>query len=184
MAVETRRAILLDRDGVIVRDTGYIRAPAGLELLPGAAESIARLRAAGYLCIVVSNQSGVARGIMTMDEMLAVQRALDEMLAPRGAALDAAYFCPHHPTEGSPPFRTDCPCRKPKPGLILRAAREWAIDLGKSWMIGDSERDAQAGRFAGVKSLLVGPKGAGLVGVRAFATLGDAANHILKESAG
>jgi D-glycero-D-manno-heptose 1,7-bisphosphate phosphatase len=146
-----RKAAFLDRDGTIVADVGYARTPDQLTLLPGAREALARLRREGFVLVVVTNQSGIGRGYLTeADYALQVAR-LDSLLGP-DAAPDAHYYCPHHPTEAAPPYRIDCECRKPKPGLYLRAARELDLDLAQSLGIGDSARDAEASSAAGVKA--------------------------------
>ncbi|MES1243411.1 MAG: HAD family hydrolase [Acidobacteriota bacterium] len=150
-----RRALLLDRDGTLVADAGYLAEPSGLRLLPGVAAALARARDAGWLLIVVTNQSGVARGLMTEAAVEAVHEALRRRLGRRGVALDGIYVCPHHPELGEPPLRADCSCRKPRPGLLLRAGREHGLDLGRSFMIGDRERDVEAGRAAGCRTVLL-----------------------------
>jgi len=176
-----RKAVLLDRDGVLVEDTGYITSEDALRLLPGVPAALAALRDAGFLLVVVSNQSAVARGMISLERLFEIQAALDRLLARRGAALDAAYFCPHHPSEGDPPFRRDCPCRKPRPGLIERAAREWSLDRAACFLVGDSERDFAAAAAAGVRALSVG---AAVPGVPRFDGLPAAAEHILASSKG
>jgi D-glycero-D-manno-heptose 1,7-bisphosphate phosphatase len=144
-----RRAVFLDRDGTLNRPAApgdYVRAPDALELIPGAAHAVGLLRRAGYLCVVTSNQRGVALGLMTEDDLAAVDLRLHELL--RG--IDASYYCVHAIGSG-------CGCRKPEPGLLLTAAEELRIDLGASWMVGDSPADEQAGRAAGCRTLLVRP---------------------------
>lgn len=176
-----RKAVLLDRDGVIVRDTGYIRSPRELEIIERVPEALILLREAGYLLIVVSNQSGVARGLMTLADCIAIGRELERMLLMRGARLDAQYFCPHHPAEGTGEFRCECFCRKPAPGMLKRAMREWNIDASMSWMIGDNTRDIEAGLNAGVTPLYIGgpPRG-----VNTHNDLMDAAKFILENPKG
>ena len=129
--------------------------PGRLRLLPGAAEAIRRLNAAGVPAIVVTNQSGLARGYFSEAVLTAVHTALVEELKKEGAYLDGLYVCPHHPTEGTPPFRTDCECRKPKPGLLLRAAVDLDVDLTRSWMVGDKPSDILVGRRVGARTALV-----------------------------
>jgi histidinol-phosphate phosphatase family protein len=142
----------LDRDGTIIEDRGYLASPDDVALLPGAAEGLGLLKSRGFLLVVVSNQSGVARGVMSRDAMQAVHDRMAQELARQGCALDAAYYCPHGPGEG-------CECRKPAPGLLLRAAREQCIDLGASVTIGDQERDIRAGQAAGCRFLVRLAKG-------------------------
>jgi histidinol-phosphate phosphatase family protein len=142
------RAVFLDRDGVIVEDRGYMRDPADIALLPGTAAALRGLQREGWKLIVISNQSGVGRGLITVAEMGAVQARVVEVLRAEGVELTGAYFCPHHPDE-------NCECRKPSPYLILKAAREHDVDLTRSWMIGDRESDLEAGRAAGCGHVLL-----------------------------
>ncbi len=150
-----RPAAFLDRDGTIIREHGHFWEPSKIELIPGAADAIRRLKAAGFLVIVTTNQSGIARGIFDERQFWVGEGRVEELLALQGIKLDAVYFCPHHPTEGDTPYREDCECRKPKPGMILRAAREYGIDLQHSFMVGDSPVDVGAGRAAGVRVVRV-----------------------------
>jgi D-glycero-D-manno-heptose 1,7-bisphosphate phosphatase len=145
-----RRALFLDRDGTLIVDTGYVRDPASVALLPGVAEALRQARALGYDLVVVSNQSGVARGIISADALAAVERRFEELLAAEGVTLDDVRFCLHGPDEG-------CPCRKPAPGLLLDAAAARGIDLERSFMVGDKPSDAGAGRAAGCTTILLAP---------------------------
>lgn len=149
-----RRAAFLDRDGTLIEDPGYLGDAARVALLPGAAEAVARLRRAGFAVVVVSNQSGVARGLFDEAAVHAVNRRMAELLlaADPEARIDAFYFCPHLPPEL--PGGAACDCRKPLPGLILRAARELDLDLGASVGIGDRARDAEAALAAGCAAAL------------------------------
>ena len=160
-----QKAIFLDRDGTINRYVGFVRKPDELELLPGAAEAIRRINASGYLCIVVTNQPVIARGEVTPEGLEAIHRRLETLLGREGAYLDALYYCPHHPHAGYPgevpELKIDCGCRKPKPGMLLRAAEEYHIDLSASWMAGDGERDVGAGLAAGCHTALIGSGGFG-----------------------
>jgi len=157
-----RPAVFVDRDNTLIKDPGYLRDLECVELLPGAAEAVRRLREAGYPVVVVSNQSGVARGYLTEDDLTAIHRRMQDLLASHGAAVDAIYYCPYLDSDEAvrPEYRIDSDLRKPKPGMLLLAAREHAIDLSRSWMIGDSERDVQAGRAAGCRSVLLSANGA------------------------
>lgn len=150
-----KRAIFLDRDGTIIVDKGFVHKKEDLELLPGAAQAIKLAREAGFLVVVVTNQSGVARGYFTEEEVKAFNAYLNRVLAQRGARIDAFYYCPHHPQAPIEAYRKACSCRKPRPGLLLRAAQELGIDLCQSWMIGDSPRDAEAGQRAGCNTILL-----------------------------
>lgn len=153
-----RAAVFVDRDGtlneMVYDDTHGIfdspRRPEHVHLRPGAAAFVRGVRALGYEVIVVTNQPGLAKGTLTPAELEAVHRRLAALLAARGAALDAIYSCPHHPSVRA------CACRKPKPGLLRRAARERHIALRQSWMVGDGVVDVQAGRAAGCRTIFVG----------------------------
>lgn len=152
----SRKAVFLDRDGTIIPNTGALSADPDVEPLLEAVDAIKRLRAAGFLIVVVSNQSGVARGYYTEDELTEMHEALLEKFDEAGAPIDAIYYCPHHPTEGTAPeYIIDCDCRKPKPGMFIRAAKEHDIDLAASYMVGDAERDIEAARAAGCKGTAV-----------------------------
>jgi D-glycero-D-manno-heptose 1,7-bisphosphate phosphatase len=157
--MSARPALLLDRDGTLVADAGYLADPAGLRLLPGVAAALGRAQAAGYRLIVVSNQSGIARGLVSEEQVAAVHRALSARLRRRGVALDGIYVCPHHPEVGPPPYRADCTCRKPRPGLLLRAGEEHGLDLARSFMVGDRDCDVEAGRAAGCRTVLLARPG-------------------------
>ncbi|NPU85481.1 MAG: HAD family hydrolase [Syntrophaceae bacterium] len=150
-----RRAVFLDRDGTINEEVGYLDRIEKLRILPGAAEAIAMLNRGGLKVVVVTNQSGIARGFFTEAFVEETHRHLRDLLRGQGARIDAFYFCPHHPTEGLGPYRLDCPCRKPKPGLILRAATEMGIALEDSFMVGDMPKDVEAGTRAGARGILV-----------------------------
>ena len=126
-----------------------------LRLLPGAAEAIARLRKAGYLAVVVTNQSAVARGMLTEAGLAEIHDEMRRQLAGDGAEVDAIAYCPHHPDHGEPPFRQDCACRKPRPGMLHQAAEDLGIDLGRSVMVGDKVIDLETGWNAGCRSILV-----------------------------
>jgi len=148
-------ALFLDRDGVIVREINYLSSPSQMELIPGAAESIARVNAAGVPVIVVTNQAAIARGYFPEARLSDLHGRLNELLARHGAHVDRYYYCPHHPTEGVPPYNVVCSCRKPNPGLLLRAAEEKRIDLRRSFLVGDKLTDLDAGARAGTRTVLV-----------------------------
>ena len=147
---EGRRAVFLDRDGTIVDDPGYLHEPDRVKLLPGAAEGIRRLNHAGYLVVVVTNQSGIARGLYTVADYRAVEKRLGELLAKHGAHIDVSYFCPHHPQAQEP-----CACRKPRTKLFLDAQAALGIDFKQSWWAGDRLSDVQPARTLGGKAILV-----------------------------
>ena len=149
--IPLNRAIFLDRDGTINVEKDYLIDPADLELLPGVGEALRRGQEAGYLLVVVTNQSGVARGYFTTNEVEGLHDHLQRELLPFGVQIDAFYLCPHHPEHGAGP----CACRKGAPGMLLQAARKHHIDLAASWMIGDKRSDVEAGFHAGCRSILV-----------------------------
>jgi D-glycero-D-manno-heptose 1,7-bisphosphate phosphatase len=126
-----------------------------IELAPGAADAIRRLKAAGFLTIIVTNQSGIARGKYDERQFWLGQRRLEELLEAEGIKVDAVYFCPHHPTEGDTPYRQTCDCRKPAPGMLERAARKYGLDLARSFMVGDSPVDVGAAKAAGCRAVQV-----------------------------
>lgn len=149
-------AAFLDRDGTIIEDLGYLGDPAGIRFIPGAQEALRALRAAGYRLIVVTNQAGVARGLITETDVQRVNTRLQELLAEAGTPVDAVYSCPHHTEAGSAEYRQACPCRKPGPGMIERAGRDFPLDLGRSVIIGDHLTDAGVARhFPGMLGILV-----------------------------
>lgn len=152
-----RAAVFLDRDGVLIEHVPYLHRVEHLELTPGAVEAVCALNSAGIAAVVVTNQSVVARGICDEPQLRAIHAALERMLQP--ARLDGIYYCPHLPptedTPPQPPYRIQCECRKPAPGMLQHAAHELSLDLGRSLMIGDSTSDAEAGRRAGAETALV-----------------------------
>jgi D-glycero-D-manno-heptose 1,7-bisphosphate phosphatase len=148
--------VFLDRDGTLIEEIGYPTRPQQIRILGGVARGLARLAEAGFKRIVVTNQSGIARGLMTEDDLDRFHEALDEQLDLLGAAVDAYYACPHHPDRSEaarPDLAIECDCRKPKPGLILQATEDLDIDLEASWTIGDTWRDVQAGQAAGLRTI-------------------------------
>ena len=148
-------AVFFDRDGTLINDPGYLNHPDQVQLLEGAAEALRELKSLGYKMVVVSNQSGVARGIVTEEMLERIHERLRELLAAKGASLDKIYYCPYHPDGVIDQYRKDSDWRKPKPGMLLAAGQEMDIDLTKSWMIGDTERDVEAGRSAGCRTILI-----------------------------
>jgi D-glycero-D-manno-heptose 1,7-bisphosphate phosphatase len=150
-----RRAVFMDRDGTLSEEVGYVNHPSRFRLFPYAASAIKHLNDSGWLAIVITNQAGVARGYFSEDMIQTIHAAMRQELENSGARLDAVYYCAHHPTVGEPPYRLDCDCRKPKPGLISRAAKEFDIDLEGSWMVGDRYGDVELARNAGVNSAFV-----------------------------
>ncbi len=148
-------AVFLDRDGTINEDVNFLSSPEQLILIDGSAEAIREINELGLKVIVFTNQSGIARGYFTEDDLHKIHKRLDELLALQGAKIDAYYYCPHHPTEGNWEYKVECECRKPKDGMLQQAAREEGIDLKKSFVVGDRCVDVQAGKTAGATTILV-----------------------------
>jgi D-glycero-D-manno-heptose 1,7-bisphosphate phosphatase len=151
------KAIFFDRDDTLIEDPGYINHPDQVKLIAGVPEALLALKELGYKLIVVSNQSGVARGMVTEEVLGQIHDRLKELLAAKGAFLDQIYFCPYHPDGAIEKYRKDSDRRKPSPGMLLTAADEMDIELSQSWMIGNSDRDIIAGSRAGCKTILIYP---------------------------
>ena len=150
-----RPALFMDRDGTISEEVGYVNHPTRFRLFPFTADAIRLLNESGWLAIVVTNRAGVARGYFAEDMIVAIHERVERELLSASARLDAIYYCAHHPSVGKPPYRLDCDCRKPRPGLIERAAGDFEIDLERSWMVGDRYGDVELARNAGVHSAFV-----------------------------
>lgn len=155
MGSPLNRGVFLDRDGTVNEEVGYLSDLGRLRLLPGAAKAICKLNAEGFKVVLVTNQSGVARGYFSESFVRETHELLLRMLSDEGARLDGIYYCPHHPRAGNLHYTTDCDCRKPSTGLMTRAARELAIDLSRSFMVGDKWSDVELGQRAGSRSILV-----------------------------
>ncbi len=185
-----RRAIFLDRDGTLIRNHHYGCDPDCIELLEGVPEGLRLLRSEGFLLVVVTNQSGVARGYFTEARLQAMHRRLARLLARRGAGVDGFYYCPHHPRGVVPAYSTACDCRKPSPGMILRACADMGVDPAASWLIGDILDDVEAGKRAGCRSILldVGTEGEPELPERVpdyvAVSFLDAVQHILSSACG
>jgi D-glycero-D-manno-heptose 1,7-bisphosphate phosphatase len=177
----TRGAVFLDRDGTVIADRHYLRREEEVVLLPGAAAAVARLNRAGVPVLLVTNQSGIGRGLLTEEHFRAVQRRLVELLRREGAHLDGVYHCPHAPDEG-------CACRKPAPGLFQRAAREHGVDPRRSAFVGDRLRDVEPGIRLGGRSLLIVAESTpvaereGMEGVEVVDTLPEAVDRLLRRA--
>jgi D-glycero-D-manno-heptose 1,7-bisphosphate phosphatase len=154
-------AVFFDRDGTLIHDPGYVSHPDQVELLDGAADGIKEMKLLGYKTVVVSNQPGVAKGVLTEEMLEQVHGRLRELVSRGGGSLDAVYYCPYHPDGAVPKYRMDSDLRKPKPGMLLAASGAMDIDLTRSWMVGDSLRDTEAGRSAGCKTILISSGHAG-----------------------
>ena len=154
-----QKAIFIDRDGTINIYKGFLRNIDDFELINGVAEAIKKINDSGFLCIVVTNQPVIARGEVSNTELMEIHNKMETLLGREGAYLDGLYYCPHHPHKGYkgeiPELKFDCDCRKPKPGMLLKASEDFNIDLGKSFMIGDGENDIKAGLAAGCRSILI-----------------------------
>lgn len=155
-----QKAIFLDRDGTINKYVGFLRDIEQFELIDGVADAIKKINASGYLCIVVTNQPVIARGEVTVPELDEIHNKMETLLGLEGCYIDGLYYCPHHPHKGYegevPELKFDCDCRKPKPGMLLKAAEDFNISLEDSWMVGDGENDIKAGKNAGCKTCLIG----------------------------
>jgi D,D-heptose 1,7-bisphosphate phosphatase len=152
---EKSRAVFMDRDGTINEEVGYLSRLDQLKIYPRAIEAIRLVNSSGMKAVVISNQSGIARGYFTEEFVRSVHDRINELLRAEGVRIDGFYFCPHHPVHGSGIYKRDCDCRKPKPGLLLQAAAEMNIDLARSYMIGDMLKDIEAGKKAGARGILV-----------------------------
>lgn len=151
----SNKAVFLDRDDTLIDDPGYINDPDQVKLLDGVAPALVELRRMGYKLIVVSNQSAIARGIITEKVLAKIHERLEQLLARQGAKLDKIYYCPYHPDGVIPKYRQESNLRKPGPGMILAAAEELDIDLSQSWVVGDSDRDVQAGKNTNCTTILM-----------------------------
>jgi D-glycero-D-manno-heptose 1,7-bisphosphate phosphatase len=148
-------AVFLDRDGTINEEVGYVNHIDRFILLPGAIEAIREINRAGLRCVVISNQSGVARGYFPESLVIQVHEKMKSILEERGGYFDGIYYCPHHPSEGQGPYRKDCQCRKPKIGMLKMASEELGIDLRRSYVVGDRMVDIMLAENAGSKGILV-----------------------------
>lgn len=149
------KAVFLDRDGTIIEDVGYMNSPEQIQFIPGSIEAIKKLKEAGYKVVVITNQAGIARGLITEDMLQTIDKVLHKWILNGGTHLDGIYYCPHHPEHGVYPYKQVCECRKPHPGLIRKAQKDLNIDLSQSFMIGDKATDVEAGKRAGTKTIFV-----------------------------
>lgn len=152
---EKRPAFFLDRDGTISQEVGYVNHLSRFELFPWTIEALRHLRQAGYLAVVVTNQSGVARGYFSEGLVREVHAKLQAQLAGAGVRIEGIYYCPHHPSEGQSPYRQECDCRKPKPGMLYRAAQELGIDFSRSVLVSDKYEDVTMAQGLGLRTALV-----------------------------
>jgi D-glycero-D-manno-heptose 1,7-bisphosphate phosphatase len=177
-------AVFLDRDDTIIRDPGYLSDPHGIDILPGAAEAIHVLNDSGIPAIIITNQSGIARGLFKEDTLGAIHKRLTTLLAAQGARIDAIYYCPHHPDGIREGYRVTCTCRKPQPGLLLKAAQDFGLDLRLCYLVGDKPIDVETIHKAGGKGILITTGKDMLLTVKpdySAVTIKDAVNWILKD---
>ena len=149
------KAVFLDRDGTLIAETGYLDSPDRLAIFPETFEAVRLINASGMQAVVVTSQSGVARGLFTEDVVRDINGRIQSLLLAQGARIDRFYYCPHHPTEGIDPYRMICDCRKPEPGLLHQAARDLNLNLANSYLIGDHLRDVETAHRVGAKGILV-----------------------------
>ena len=150
-----RPAVFFDRDGTLNEEVDFLTVPDQLRLIPGAAKSVAAVNRRGLIACIISNQSGIARGLFSEADLIPIHAKLEHELAREGARIDRVYYCPHHPTAGIPPYNVVCDCRKPMPGMLRRAADELGIDLRHSYVIGDRIVDVQVAHAVGALGILV-----------------------------
>jgi D-glycero-D-manno-heptose 1,7-bisphosphate phosphatase len=150
-----RPAIFLDRDGTLAHEVGYVNHVRRFRLYPWAVDTVRRINRSGWLAVVVTNQAGVARGYFPESLIAEVHGVFEAALAAGEAHLDGLYYCPHHPSAGEPPYRQDCDCRKPRPGLLRRAERELGADLARSWVVGDRHSDLELAWQVGARGALL-----------------------------
>lgn len=155
MSEKLNRCVFLDRDGTINEEVNYLSQPNQLRLIDGAAEAVKSLNQAGFKVVVVTNQAGVARGYFSEQAVDEIHGALKKILREKGAQIDAVYYCPHHPTAGVGAYKIDCHCRKPKAGMLERAANELRLDLARSFVVGDKISDLEAGYAVRCRNILV-----------------------------
>lgn len=179
-----QRAIFLDRDGTINKYVGFLRKIDQFELIDGVAEAIRKINESGYLCIVVTNQPVIARGEVTISQLQDIHNKMETLLGAEGAYIDGLYYCPHHPDKGFegeiPELKIDCDCRKPKPGMLLKAAEDCNINLSESWMVGDGKNDVRCGQDAGCRTVLIGENAEGCEPDMTVADLRIAVERILQ----
>lgn len=168
-----QKAVFLDRDGTINKYVGFLRDINDFELIHGVTEAIRKINESGYLAIVITNQPVIARGEVSIAELQVIHNKMETLLGQDGAYLDAIYYCPHHPHKGYEgerlEYKIECECRKPKPGMIIKATKDFNIDLSQSWMVGDGENDIKAGLAAGCKTALISQDGS-ISGQNVFAS--------------
>jgi D-glycero-D-manno-heptose 1,7-bisphosphate phosphatase len=153
--MEKNRAVFLDRDGTICEEVGYLSAVEGMRLIPRSGKAIRMLNERGFKIVVVTNQAGVARGFFPESVLPELHAEMERLLQEEGAHIDGLFFCPHHPTEGTRPYRVSCDCRKPGTGLLVKAAVQFGVELTSSYMVGDHLSDVECGQRVGAQSILL-----------------------------
>ena len=153
--MDKNRTVFLDRDGTICEEVGYIDSIEQMKLIPRSGEAVRLLNQSGFKVVVITNQAGVARGFLPESRLQQLHAELNRQLREKGAYVDAIYYCPHHPTEGTPPYLLECDCRKPATGLLHRAASDLGLDLPSSYMIGDHFSDVECGQRVGAETVLL-----------------------------
>jgi len=153
--ITQKAAVFLDRDGTIIEEVGYLDNIGQLKLIPGAAKAIGRLNKAGIPVVLITNQSGIARGYFSESLLGQLHQRLNELLEAESAYLDAIYYCPHHPTEGNPPYRQPCNCRKPKPGMVEQAIKDLQLGNRRFFVVGDKGVDMELAGRVGAEGILV-----------------------------
>jgi D-glycero-D-manno-heptose 1,7-bisphosphate phosphatase len=149
------KAVFLDRDGTIIEDVGYLNNPNQIKFIPGSLEAIKLLQNAGFKVIVITNQAGVARGLVSEDMLQTIDKVMHKLILSSGTHLDGIYYCPHHKEHGVYPYKQACECRKPQPGLLKKASHDLQLDLSQSYLVGDKATDIEAGQRAGTKTIYV-----------------------------
>lgn len=158
------KAVFLDRDGTLIEECHFLSDPEKVKLLPGVSDGLRKFREAGFLLVMVSNQSGVARGLMSEGDVEIVNERVELLLDQEGVPLDAVYYCPHYPEGKIPKYAVECSCRKPQPGMALLAAKEQDLDLSRSYMIGDKSSDMEFGKNAAMRGMIMVETGYGKSG--------------------
>lgn len=150
-----RAAVFFDRDGTLNEEVSFLSRPEQLRMIVGAAEAVRSVNERGMAACVITNQSGIGRGFLTEADLVPIHAKLTRELDAAGARIDRIYYCPHHPTDGIPPYNVTCECRKPRPGMLLKAAGDFGLDLSKSYVVGDRIVDVQVAQATGGKGILV-----------------------------
>ncbi|MGC8554717.1 MAG: D-glycero-alpha-D-manno-heptose-1,7-bisphosphate 7-phosphatase [Candidatus Acidulodesulfobacterium sp.] len=153
--ISKNKCVFLDRDGVLIKDVGYLKNPEDIIILPGSLDALKDLKDAGYLLIIVTNQAGVAKGFFSVDDLAAVHDKLLKIYENNGIRIDDLYFCPHHDKGTIKPYNIKCSCRKPSAGMVLKGAAKFDIDTGRSFMVGDKDSDIMLAKNSGLKSFYI-----------------------------